>query len=134
MLTPQEALVYAMVIAAEADHQVVQAEIDIIGDLVHHLPAFAGLDRVAMTEMASRCSERIASEGSVDPLFEEIRHALSPGLRDTAYALICDVIAVDRRLNRDEMRLLDQIRAQLGVDPTLARTVERVTELRFQAA
>lgn len=134
MLTPREALVYAMVIAAEADQDVAEAEIDIIGDLVHHLPAFTGLDRAAMTQMAGRCSERIENEGGVERLFADIREALSPGLRETAYALMCDVIAVDGRLNRNEIRLLEQFRARLGVDPTLARTVERVAELRFQAA
>lgn len=134
MLTPREALVYAMVIAAEADHEIADAEIDIIGDLVNHLPAFAGLDRATMTEMATSCSERIAREGGVDRLFTEIREALSPTLRETAYALVCDVIAVDRRLNRDEMRILERIRAELEIDPVVARSVERVAELRFQAA
>jgi hypothetical protein len=42
-----------------------------------------------------------------------IRQALSMPLRETAYALACDVIAVDSGLNRAEMRILDNVRAQL---------------------
>ncbi len=104
MLSPQEALVYTMVVAAESDHEVAEAEIKIIGDLVNHLPIFRGLDRAAMTRMATACSKMLGQSGGADKVFELIRQALTPPLRDTAYALACDVIAVDSRLNRNEMR------------------------------
>ena len=55
-------------------------------------------------------------------------------LRETAYALACNAIAADSRLNRAEMRILEQIRTQLEVDPAMARAIERVAEVRFQAA
>ena len=55
-------------------------------------------------------------------------------LRETAYAPACDVIAVDSRLNRAEMRILEQISTHLEVDPAMARAIERVAEVRFQAA
>ena len=42
MLSPQEALVYTMVVAAEADHEIAEAEINLIGDLGNHLPVFRG--------------------------------------------------------------------------------------------
>jgi hypothetical protein len=32
------------------------------------------------------------------------------------------------------MRILEQIRAQLEVNPAMARAIERVAEVRFQAA
>ena len=41
MISPQEALIYTMVAAAEAGREIADAEIDIIGDLVNHLPTFA---------------------------------------------------------------------------------------------
>ena len=67
-------------------------------------------------------------------LFAEIRSSLSPEMRQTAYALACDVIAVDSRLNRDELRALEFIREQLEVPPEVARSVEDVTRIRFVAA
>jgi uncharacterized membrane protein YebE (DUF533 family) len=134
MISPQEALVYTMVAAAEADRDIDDAEIDLIGDLVNHLPIFKGIDRAAMTEMATRCSDMLAHAGGTDRLFDRIRQALSMPLRETAYALACDVIAVDSRLNRAEMRILENIRAQLQVDPAMARAIERVAEVRFKAA
>jgi uncharacterized membrane protein YebE (DUF533 family) len=134
MLSPQEALVYTMVVAAESDHEIADAEIKIIGDLVNHLPIFRGLDRAAMTRVATACSKLLGQSGGADKVFELIRQALTPPLRDTAYALACDVIAVDSRLNRNEMRILEQVRIELGVDPVMARAIEQVAEVRFQAA
>lgn len=134
MLTPQEALVYTMVIAAESDHEIADAEIDIIRDLVNHLPAFEGLDRATTTEMAVACSEQIAQKDGVARLFGEIRTALSAELRETAYALACDVIAVDSRLSRHELDVLEHIRDQLDVAPEMARAIEQVAKVRFLAA
>ena len=134
MISPQEALVYTMVAAAEADHDIADAEINLIGDLANHLPIFKGVDRAVMTEMATRCSDMLARAGGSDQVFGLIRQALSMPLRETAYALACDVIAVDSRLNRAEMRILEKIRVQLEVDPAMARAIERVAEVRFKAA
>ena len=63
-----------------------------------------------------------------------IRKALPSQLRDTAYALACDVIAVDSRLRRDELQALEEVRAELDVDPAMARAIEQVAKVRFQAA
>jgi uncharacterized membrane protein YebE (DUF533 family) len=134
MISPQEALIYTMVAAAEADREIADAEIDLIGDLANHLPIFKGLDRAGMTRMATRCSHMLAQAGGSDQVFDLIRQALPMPLRETAYALACDVIAVDSRLNRAEMRILDRIRAQLEVDPATARAIEQVAEVRFKAA
>lgn len=134
MISPQEALIYTMVAAAESDREIADAEINIIGDLVNHLPIFSGLDRAAMTVMATRCSEMLAQAGGSEQVFGMIRQALSMPLRETAYALACDVIAVDSRLNRAEMRVLEEIRAQLDVDPAMARAIEQVAQVRFKAA
>jgi hypothetical protein len=87
-----------------------------------------------MTKMAMACSEMLAEAGGREKAFGLIRAALSPQLRAAAYALACDVIAVDSRLSRVEMRMLDKIRAQLQVDPGMARAIERVAEVRFKAA
>lgn len=133
MISPQEALIYTMVVAAESDGEMVDAEIDIVGDVANHLPVFKGVDRKAIAAMAARCSEVLAQDGT-DRVFALIRDALSLPLRETAYALACDVIAVDRRLSRAEMRVLERIRAELEIEPIMARAIERVAQVRFQAA
>jgi hypothetical protein len=134
MLSPQEALVYTMVVAAEADHEVAPAEINVIGDLGNHLPVFQAVGRAKMTAMAMACSELLTKAGGRAKVFAMIRKALPSQLRDTAYALACDVIAVDSRLRRDELQALEEIRAELDVDPVMARAIEQAAKVRFQAA
>jgi uncharacterized tellurite resistance protein B-like protein len=134
MLSPQEALVYAMVVAAESDHDIAEAEVHLIGDLGNHLPIFRTTGRAKMTRMAMACSELLAEADGRETVFGLIRAALSPQLRATAYALACDVIAVDGRLQPNEMQALEHIRAKLEVDPAVARAIERVAVIRFQAA
>jgi uncharacterized tellurite resistance protein B-like protein len=134
MLSPQEALVYAMVVAAESDHDIAEAEVHLIGDLGNHLPIFRATGRAKMTRMAMACSELLAEADGRETVFGLIRAALSPQLRATAYALACDVIAVDGRLQPNEMQALEGIRAKLEVDPAVARAIERVAVIRFQAA
>jgi uncharacterized membrane protein YebE (DUF533 family) len=134
MISPQEALIYTMVVAAESDRDIADAEIAVVGDVVNHLPVFKGLDRAAMTAMAARCSDLLARADGADRAFGLIREALSMPLRETAYALACDVIAVDRRLSRAEMGILERIRTELEVDPMMARAIEQVAQVRFQAA
>jgi hypothetical protein len=134
MLSPQEALVYTMVAVAEADHEIADAEINLIGDLGNHLPIFRSMDRAALTRTASACSEALAKPGGRAQVFRQIRAALPRPLRDTAYALACDVIAVDSRLQRGEMHTLEWLRTELEVDAAMARAIEQVAEVRFKAA
>ena len=58
MISPQQAPVYTMVAAAEADREIADAEIG--GDRRPYLPIFKGVDRAAMNEMATRCWRRRA--------------------------------------------------------------------------
>ena len=67
-------------------------------------------------------------------MLRQIRKALSRQLRDTAYALACDVIAVDSRLQRGEMHTLEWLRTELEVDAAMARAIEQIAEVRFKAA
>jgi uncharacterized membrane protein YebE (DUF533 family) len=134
MISQQEALIYTMVVAAESDREIADAEVGMIGDVVGHLPIFKGIDRAAVAAMAARCSDMLAQPGGGDRVLGLIRKALPMALRETAYALACDMIAVDRRLNRYEMGALDQLRAQLEVDPAMARAIEQAAEVRFKAA
>ena len=134
MITPQTALVYTMVIAAESDGEIADCEIKRIGDLVDHLPIFNGMGRPELARLASHCSRTLAEAEPIDHVFDEIRDALSPALRETAYALACDVIAADRRLNLSEMKTLERIRVQLAIDPSAAGVIERAAQVRFQAA
>jgi uncharacterized membrane protein YebE (DUF533 family) len=134
MLGRQAALIYAMVAAARADREITTAEIAIIGDLVNHLPIFDGIDRRRVSEIAAACSTRLARAEDVDQVYAQIREALSPSLREAAYALSCDVIAAGGRVQHEQMEARERVLAELEVDPANARVIERLARLRCQAA
>lgn len=134
MLSPQAALIYAMVVAAGPARGIADGPAGIVGDLVDHLPIFHGLDRGQVAALASECSKEMAGPGGLDRIYGHIRAALSDRLREAAYALSCDVIAAGCRRQRDGVRAFEQIRTQLEVDPATARTIERAAKMRCQAA
>jgi len=57
---------------------------------------------------------------------------LGPNLRETAYALACDVVASDGRLSPEELGLLRRVRVGLGIDPMIAAALERGAHARYQ--
>jgi hypothetical protein len=128
MLSPEAALIYAMVAAAGSDRETTQDEIGIIGDLAEQLPIFCAIDCREVAELAMRCSEQLTGPGGIEQVYGEIRGALPGRLREAAYALSCDVIALCRPQRAEQA--LERIRAQLEVDPATARTIERVAEVR----
>jgi hypothetical protein len=131
MLSPEAALIYAMVAAVGSARTIVQDEIGIIGDLVDHLPFFHGIGRREVSELAVRGAEQIARPGGIERAYGQIRNALSGRLREAAYALSCDVIAL-RRPEKGQ-QALERIRTQLEIDPLTARTIERAARARCQA-
>jgi hypothetical protein len=132
MPSPQAALIGAMVLAAGSGRALAQAEIDIIGDLVHHLPFFGGVERGQVAELATQWSERQAAPGGVERAYGQIRGVLSRPLREAAYALSCDVVAICRPQQAEQA--LAPIRVRLKIDPATASTIERAARVRSQAA
>jgi hypothetical protein len=127
MLRPQAALIYAMVVAAGSERGA-QADIGIIADLVDHLPIFCGIDRQQVSVLAARCAEQLAEPDGVDRVYGQIRGALSGRLREAAYALSCDVVALCRP--QQDRQALERIRVQLEVAAATARTIERAARAR----
>lgn len=134
MITPQAALVYAMVVAAECDDEIADDEIAMIGDIARQLPVFDEVDREEITDMAMTCSAMLAQTDGQARILYQVRAALSPELRETAYALVCDVISSDRRLHHRELDLLDEIRVHLDLSAEVGAAIRQAAEVRFQAA
>jgi hypothetical protein len=51
-------------------------------------------------------------------------------LRETAYAIACDVVAVDLTASQEELRLLEMLRHRIGVDRLAAAGIERGARAR----
>ena len=133
-LDPQEALVCTMVLVAAADGGVTDREIGVMTGQVQTLPAFADFSSEQL---------RIATDTAVSLLREDdglnhaaglIRAALVPRLRETAYALACEVIAADDVAGQQSLQMLDFVRAELHLDPLVASAIERGVRARYQRA
>lgn len=132
MLDPHGALIYTMVIVSAADSDMTDAELAIIGGIVGHLPAFRDFDRKDLPRVLEACSRMLSRDNGLEEAFAEIRNALPANLRETAYAVACDVAAADGEATQEELRALELIRHRLNLDRLVAAGIERGTRARFQ--
>ncbi len=131
-LTPHEALIYAMVMASAVDRTMSDGELARIGEIVQHLPVFDGFDPERLIAVAQDCTALVSGNEGLDIALEIIRDTLPPRLRDTAYALAVDIVAADRRVVAEELRLLQLLRDRLALDKLTAAAIERSAEARYR--
>jgi tellurite resistance protein len=132
MLDPHSALIYTMVIVSAADRDMTDAELDIIGDIVGHLPVFRAFDHNHLPNVLRACTELLGLDDGLDEAFKQIKAALPVNLRETAYAVACDVAAADGEASQEELRVLELMRHRLSIDRLIAAGIERGARARFQ--
>ena len=132
MLDPHGALIYTMVIVSAADRDMTDAELAIIGDIVGHLPIFREFDRQQLPGVLEACTRLLNRENGLEEAFAAIKAALPANLRETAYAIACDVAAADGEASQEELRVLEMMRHSLAIDRLIAAGIERGARARFQ--
>ena len=132
MLDPHGALIYTMVIVSAADRDMTDAELEIIGDIVGHLPVFRDFDRKRLPKVLEDCSKMLSRDDGLEEAFAEIKAILPANLRETAYAIACDVAAADGEASQEELRVLELIRRRLDIERLIAAGIERGAKARFQ--
>ncbi len=130
MINHHSALVYTMVLASAADREMTDPELLRMGQLVTRLPVFADYDSDALTETSAECAALLDGEDGLDAVLQIIHDALPEKLRETAYAIACDVVAVDLNASQEELRLLEMLRHRLDVDRLAAAAIERGARAR----
>ena len=130
MINHHSALIYTMVLAAAADSEMTDAEMRRIGTVVQILPVFQDYDESKLTDAAAECADILNSDDGLDQVLNVIRDALPTKLRETAYALACDVVAADLQATQEELRLLEMIRYKLDVERLAAAAIERGARAR----
>ncbi|BBK44538.1 hypothetical protein STVA_45580 [Allostella vacuolata] len=131
MLSPQDALIYTMVMVSAADRDMTDAEVSTIGEIVGHLPIFQDFEHGRLPQTAAACAELMQQDDGLDVAIDQIREALPARLRETAYALACDVVASDAKASQEELRLLEMLRHRLDIDRLTAAAVERGARARY---
>ncbi len=131
MINSQSALIYTMVLMSAADRDMTDAELHKIGVIIRDLPVFKGYDTELLPSAAASCVEIIDADDGLERIFDLIEAALPVRLRETAYAIACDIAAADGEVNQEELRLLEIIRHRLSIDRLSAAAIERGARARF---
>jgi len=132
-IDPHAALIYTMVLVAAADRELTDDELHVIGDIVNHLPAFRGYDANRLTQDLKECAALLGAEAGLEASLKAIRNALPAKLRETAYAIACDVAAAGPA-RQEVQRLLELLRHRLGIERLIAAGIERGAQARFTRA
>ena len=131
-LNPQDALVAVMIATSAADEGMTPSEFQEITAIVQVLPVFEEYDVGRISRVGALVSDLFREEDGLDALLGLIEEALPPHLRETAYALACDVAAADLKVAMAELRMLEELRHQLGVDRLTSAAIERGSRARHQ--
>ena len=113
----QTALIYTMVMVSAADRNMTDEEVRAIGSIVQMRPAFDGYDIDLLPQAARDCAAMLDQDGGLDETIAFIVDELPAELRETAYALACEIAAADGRIGQEEIRLLELLRHRLPVGP-----------------
>ena len=131
MISHHAALIYTMVMVSAADRRMPDAELRKIGEIIGTLPVFEGYDPDLLPQTASDCADLLDDEDGLDKAFSLIEAALPAKLRETAYALACDIAAADQEVPEEEARMLEMLRHRLKLDRLIAAGIERGARARF---
>jgi len=93
--------------------------------MVVGLPIFKDFETGNFFEIAGVCTDLLTEKDGLDAANAIIRQSLPKRLCPTAYALACDVIAVDDVATQEELRFLEMLRHGIEVDRLTTTAIER---------
>ncbi len=131
-LDPQEALVCTMVLVAATDGGITDREIGVMSGLVQTLPAFNGFSTAQLDSAMEAAISLLREDDGLAHAGRLIREALPSRLRETAYALACEVIAGDGFAAQPTLQMLEFVLGELQIDPLVASAIERGTRARYR--
>jgi hypothetical protein len=131
-LDPPEALVLTMVLVAAADGGMTDREIGVMAGQVQTLPAFHDFTPERLGAVSDAAVRLLNEEDGLRHAARLMRNALEPRLRETAYALACEVVTASQVAKQRTLEMLDFVREELRLDPLIAAAIERGARARHQ--
>jgi hypothetical protein len=131
-ISPQVALIYTMITTSAVDNRMSDPELRNIGRVVKDLPVFRDFDETSLIEHAQACGELVSRPDGLTLVLEAIASALPAHLRETAYALACEVAFTDSFVI-EERRFLQLLRQHLHLDKLTSAAIERGVLARHQS-
>src|SRR5208282_578772 len=134
MISHHAALIYTMVLVSAADSDMSDAEIRAIGEIVSYLPIFRDYEPGNLPNTAEACAELLEMDDGLEKTLDLVKQSLPAKLRETAYALACDVAVADAEMNQEKLRVLELIRHKLEIDRLVSAAIERGARARYRVA
>jgi tellurite resistance protein len=134
MISHHAALIYTMVLVSAADSNMSDAEIRAIGEIVSYLPIFRDYEAGNLPKTAEACAEMLDMDDGLEKILALVKQSLPVKLRETAYALACDVAVADAEMNQEKLRVLELIRHSLEIDRLVSAAIERGARARYTLA
>ncbi len=131
-LNAPEALVLTMVLVAAADGGMTDREIGVMSGQVQTLPVFHDFTTEQLGAVTDAAVRLLNEEDGLRNAGRLMRGALEPRLRETAYALACEVVAASPVAKQRTLEMLDFVRNELELDPLIAAAIERGVRARYQ--
>lgn len=131
-LTAEEALVCTMVLVAAADGAITDREIGVMSGIVQTLPAFFEFSSEDLDNATEAAITLLGEDEGLSHAGQLLRDALEPRLRETAYALACDIVAAEKGASQPVLRMLELVNSELRLDPLVAAAIERAARARHQ--
>lgn len=132
-VSPEEALIFVMVMASAVDNAMAERELARIGQLIDILPVFNGYDKEALIATSQRCAAILSGPEGLEIALETVRDALPKRLYDTAYALAVEIAAVDLTIRPEEFLLLRLLRDRFDLDALTCAALERSASARYRS-
>jgi hypothetical protein len=73
-------------------------------------------------------------DDGLEKILALVKQSLPAKLRETAYALACDVAVADAEMNQEKLRVLELIRHSLEIDRLVSAALERGARARYTLA
>jgi hypothetical protein len=121
-----------MVLVAAADGGITDREIGVMASLVQTLPVFQNFSSEHLDQATDAAVNLLAENDGLAHGARLICEALEPKLRETAYALACEVIAADQASKQPSLQMLEFIGTELQIDPLVASAIERGARARHR--
>ena len=133
-LDAPEALVLTMVLVAAAEGGMSDREIGVMAGQVQTLPIFHDFTTEQLRVATDAAVQLLNEDDGLSHASRLLRSALEPRLRETAYALACEVFAADHVTRQRALDMLEFVRSELQIDPLIAAAIERGARARHQRA
>ena len=132
-LSTHEAMIYVMIMASAVDRVMSDVELEQIGLIVKRRPAFEAFDKKRLIKIAQACGKLLAETDGFKDTVALVERSLTPDLRETAYAYAVEVMAADKSVNLEEVRLLDILAEQFELTDLATAAIKFSAEARYRS-